>query len=180
MYDRVFDWYKIAESKAQLILTIDGIFATIVFGSLSGRISDLGHAHTVIGPETWSLLAITLTALCGSIACATACLQSRHNYNIHTDFKQLNIDPDDQATYRAEGLWYFGHLASLRWEWVAERLRTADEEFEITTLTYNVHGLAKVVLRKHRLINAGWTLTSIALIALITAGASLIIRSALQ
>ncbi|TMR22645.1 hypothetical protein ETD86_10970 [Nonomuraea turkmeniaca] len=179
MYDRVIDWYKVAESKAQLILTVNGVFATITFGLLFGSISELRKSGIVIGPETWIFLVVALAALCCSIGFATACLQSRHSYNIRTDFAQLGIVPDRQETYRPEGLWYFGHLARLRWEWVFERLRTADEEFEITTLAYNVHGLAKVVLRKHRLINAGWILTSIALIALIAAGATLVIRSQL-
>jgi hypothetical protein len=36
-----------------------------------------------------------------------------------------------------------------------------------------------VVLRKHRLINIGWTLTAVALIAVTAAGASIFIRSQL-
>ncbi|MFI9561628.1 Pycsar system effector family protein [Nonomuraea endophytica] len=180
MYDRVIDWYKVAEAKAQLILTINGVVATIIFGLLSGRLSELRNASPVIGPETWVFLGVSLGALCGSIGFATACLHSRHNYNIRTDFAQLGIVADNQATYRPEGLWYFGHLATLRWQWVAEALRAADDDAEILTLTYNVHGLAKVVLRKHRLINTGWTLTSLGLIALIAAAASLIVRSQLN
>ncbi len=133
MYDRAIDWYKIAESKAQLILTVNGAFVTITFGLVSGSVPEHGRSRS-----------------------------------------------DDEATYRPEGLWYFGHLATLRWQWVVDKLRAADDHFELTTLTYNVHGLAKIVLRKHRLINAGWTLTSTALIALIAAGASVVIRSQLQ
>lgn len=180
MYDRAIDWYKIAESKAQLILTVNGAFVTITFGLVSGSVPEHGRSRSVIGPETWVFLAVAVAAVCGSIAAATACLQSRHDYNIRTDFKQLGIVRDDEATYRPEGLWYFGHLATLRWQWVVDKLRAADDHFELTTLTYNVHGLAKIVLRKHRLINAGWTLTSTALIALIAAGASVVIRSQLQ
>jgi len=55
-------------------------------------------------------------------------------------------------------------------------LRDADEEFEVRVLTYNVHGLARTVLRKHRLINAGWLLTSVSLLALIAAGTSLLLH----
>jgi hypothetical protein len=45
--------------------------------------------------------------------------------------------------------WYFGHLASLRWQGVQSMLTGVDESFEVKVLTYNVHGLAKTVLRKH-------------------------------
>jgi hypothetical protein len=89
----------------------------------------------------------------------------------------LKVVPAEIGTYRPEALWYFGHLAHLDWAAVVERLRDADDKFELVALTYNVHGLAIVVLRKHRLINAGWTLTSSALIALIAAGVSVLVRS---
>jgi hypothetical protein len=31
MYDRVIDWYKVAETKAQFLLTVNGAFVTIAF-----------------------------------------------------------------------------------------------------------------------------------------------------
>jgi hypothetical protein len=40
-----------------------------------------------------------------------------------------------------------------------------------------VVGLSRVVLRKHRLINAGWLLTSIALLSLLAAITSYVIRA---
>jgi hypothetical protein len=36
MYDRVIDWYKVAESKAQLILTVNGVFVSVAFGVSAG------------------------------------------------------------------------------------------------------------------------------------------------
>lgn len=176
MYDRVIDWYKVAESKAQFILTINGAFVAITFGLLSSNISDLGASRVRIGPDTWCFLGVALLALCGSIGSATFCLQSRHEHNIRIDFTQLGVDRNDKNTYRPEALWYFGHVAELHCEWVIERLRAFDEEQEFRTVAYNVHGLARVVLRKHRLINAGWTLTAVALIALMRAAASILIR----
>jgi hypothetical protein len=176
MYDRAIDWYKVVESKAQLILTVNGAFVTITFGLLSTRLGEL--KRTMVGPETWVFMGVALLALCGSIGYATACLQSRHEGNIRTDFAQLEVRPDDKESYRPEAMWYFGHVASLRWEWVTERLLAADESFELAALTYNVHGLAKVVLRKHRLANKGWTLTSVALVALIAMGTSIVLRTA--
>jgi hypothetical protein len=176
MYDRVIDWYKVAESKAQLILTIDGAFVTITFGLLSGSVADLRRSFESAGVLTWLFLTLTLVAVCGSIAAAAASLLSQHDRHIRNDFAQLGVNPDDETTYRPECLWYFGHLASLRWRGVQNLLRDADEDFEVEVLTYNVHGLAKTVLRKHRLINAGWLLTSTALLSLIAAGAALLLH----
>jgi hypothetical protein len=55
-------------------------------------------------------------------------------------------------------------------------LRGVDDDLEVKVLTYNVHGLAKTVLRKHRLINLGWLLTTATLLSLIAAGVSLLVR----
>jgi Pycsar effector protein len=176
MYDRVIDWYKVAESKAQLILTVNGVFVSVAFGVSAGASSADRSANA--GPETWAFLGIGALARCASITCAAICLQSRHQFNRKTDFAQLRVDPDDRSTYRPEALWYFGHIAELPRDEVVARLRTADEDFELAALTYNVHGLAVVVLRKHRFINAGWALTALGLIALATAATSFVVRSA--
>jgi len=176
MYDRVIDWYKVAESKAQLILTVNGVFVSIAFGLASAG-AGTGNRSPRPGAETWTFLTIGALALCASIACAAVCLQSRHQFNARNDFSELGVNPDDPETYRPEALWYFGHIAHLPWRFAVAKLRTADEEFELNALTYNVYGLAKVVLRKHRFINAGWALTALGLIALVAAAASFVIRS---
>lgn len=176
MYDRVIDWYKVAESKAQLILTVNGVFVSIAFG-LSTSV-DAGGRSSKPGPETWVFLGTGALALCASIICAAVCLQSRHRSNLRADFVELGLNPDDPSTYGAEALWYFGHIAQLPQRHVVAKLRAADQHFEVNALTYNVHGLARVVLRKHRFINAGWTLTALGLIALVLAAASFIVRGA--
>jgi hypothetical protein len=44
-------------------------------------------------------------------------------------------------------------------------------------LHHNVIDLSVKVLRKHRLVNAGWALTALALIALVAAGTSFFVRA---
>jgi hypothetical protein len=177
VYDRAIDWYKTAESKAQLMLTVDGVLATISFGLLSGSADKLRGALAIAGPETWALFAIAILGITGSIISAVASLLSRHEHNIRSNFQELGIRVDDPDTYVPEGLWYFGHLASLQSTPVVERLSAADAQFEARALAYNVVGLSRVVLRKHRLINKGWALNSVAFIALIAAATSLLVRS---
>jgi hypothetical protein len=38
-YDRAIDWYKVAENKAQLLLTVNGLLVTVFVGSLTGKTS---------------------------------------------------------------------------------------------------------------------------------------------
>jgi hypothetical protein len=179
MYDRAIDWYKTAETKAQLLLTSNGAFATILFGIVSSHVGELRQFGRVSGVETWCFLAVAVIAFCGAIGLAAASLLSRHQHNIDTDFSRLGLRRDDPTTYKPEATWYFGHLASLRFESAVDLLRTADGELEFEALTYNVVGLSHVVLRKHRLINAGWMLAAGALVAMIAAGLSLFLRSQL-
>jgi hypothetical protein len=175
-YDRVIDWYKVAESKAQLILTVNGVFVTIAFGILSNKSDDAKSLGTTPGPETWLFLAIAIVSLAGAIGSATASLLSRHKQNIASDFERLGVNPRQKLSYKPAALWYFGHLASLEFLDAVQAMREVDEGAEIEILTYNIVGLSKVVYRKHRLINAGWLLTGFALVSLLAAAASYLVR----
>ena len=174
------DWYKVAEAKAQLILTVNGVFITIGFGIVSAKPDDVSVPTRDLSPVTWVFLALSVSALAGAISAAASSLLSRHRHNIKADFKHLDIDIKDEAPrlpYPAESLWYFGHLGSLPFRQAVESFDQIDEEDEFKILTFHVVGLSRVVLRKHRLINIGWLLTSIALLSLLAAITSYAIRA---
>jgi hypothetical protein len=179
VYDRCIDWYKVAETKAQLLLTANGAFAAIYFGLASANTDKVQTFGRNAGPETRCLLAVAVLAFCGAVSLAAGGLLSRHRHNINKDFARLGVRRDDPATYTGEVVWYFGHIASLEFGPAVELLRTADEQLEFETLTYNVVGLSHVVLRKHRLVNAGWLLTAVSILAMTAATLSIFLRSQL-
>jgi hypothetical protein len=176
VYDRVADWYKVAETKAQLLLTANGAFAAIFFGLASANGGKPQTSSRIVGVETWCFLAVAVLAFSGAVGLAAAALLSRHQHNIDTDFARLGVRPDDPTTYKREAVWYFGHIASMEYEPTVNLLRTADQHLEFETLTYNVVGLSHVVLRKHRLVNAGWFLTACSILAMIAASLSIFLR----
>jgi hypothetical protein len=177
VYASTREWYAVAETKAQLLLTVNGIFVSILFGVLFGRLGNVNSSTAArFGPETWVFLGVAVAALVSALACAAGCLWSFHGH-AKEEFARLGVNPDDPTTYRPEVLWYFGHLAHLQWDAIAETLRGADQNFEAETLSYNVFDLSVKVLRKHRLVNAGWALTALALIALVAAGTSFFLRA---
>ena len=151
VYDRVIDWYKVAEAKGQLLLTANGAFAAILIGTVSGNLDGVRYVTRSFGIETWLVATAAFIAYCGATGFAAASLLSRHQHNIDSDFRRLAINPSDPDTYRGEAVWYFGHIASLRFDAAVELLRKAGDRLELETLTYNVVGLSHVVLRKHRL-----------------------------
>lgn len=176
VYASTREWYVTAETKAQLLLTVNGLFITVLSGILLGKIGDVHAGAAHFGPETWASLGTTVAALAGALICAASSLWSFHG-RAKKEFARLGVNPDEPATYRPEVLWYFGHLAHLQPEAAAEMLRKADQNVEARTLSYNVVDLSARVLRKHRLVNMGWVLTALALIALVAAGTSFFIRA---
>jgi hypothetical protein len=171
MYAMTRVWYVAAETKAQLLLAVNGLFVTVLFGILFGNSGDrhLGAGDFRLG--TWVLISVSVVALVIAIICAALCLWSFHG-RAKDEFDSLGVDPENPASYQPESLWYFGHVAHLEPGAVKERLRSVDRRFEIETLSYHVVDLAHKVLRKHRWVNAGWAFTALALIALVAAGAS--------
>jgi Family of unknown function (DUF5706) len=171
MYSMTRAWYTAAETKAQLLLAVNGLFVTVLFGILFGNSGDrrLGGARLASG--TWVLISVSVVALVIAIICAALCLWSLHG-RAKAEFDHLGVNPGEPASYQPEVLWYFGHVAYLKRDAVKERLRSVDRRFEIETLSYHVVDLAHKVLRKHRWVNAGWAFTALALITLVAAGAS--------
>ncbi|REG01309.1 hypothetical protein DFJ67_7390 [Asanoa ferruginea] len=179
VYDMVIDWYKTAEKKAQLLLTANGAFATILFGIVSSNPTGLHQFGVNAGAETWFFVTVAVIAFCGAVGYASAGLLSRHRHNIRLDFARLDVHPQEPKTYKREAVWYFGHIASLQFGPTVDLLRTANPRMEFDSLTYNVVGLSRVVLRKHRLVNVGWMLTAVTVIAMTAAAASVVIRTQL-
>jgi hypothetical protein len=178
MYASTRNWYAAAETKAQLLLAVNGAFVTVLFGALFGQSSDVRTGTGAFGIDTWIFTGVSAMALVSAIVCAALSLWSVHGKS-KRQFARLGIDPSDPTSYRAEALWYFGDVARLRPDAVTESLLKADRPFEVQVLIYHVIDLANKVLRKHRWVNAGWILTALALIALAAAGISFVLHARL-
>src|SRR4051794_21903634 len=76
LYDRVIAWEEAADRKAQLILTLDGVYLSWLVGSILAKPSDLRPITARFGLETWVLAALVALALVASIGCALRCLVS--------------------------------------------------------------------------------------------------------
>ena len=172
MYAMTRAWYTAAETKAQLLLAVNGLFVTVLFGILFGNSGDRHLGTVKFRSGTWVLISVSVVALVIAIICAALCLWSLHG-RAKAEVNKIVVDPEDPNSFPPEVLWYFGHLVHLERDAVKKRLRSVDRRFEIETLSYHVVDLAHKVLRKHRYVNAGWAFTALALIALVAAGASL-------
>jgi hypothetical protein len=179
LYLNILDWYKIADSKGQLLLTLDGAFVTIMTGFVLGKPAEVHDKVQQFNPETWFLLIVAALAIALSIACAAACLWSRSglgNGMIYRIINQLGVDPKRRETYTASVAWWFGMIALLDRRYISETIKRADQEFERDALVSQIIALSINVLRKHRWVNRGWVLTAISLGALVLMSATYILR----
>jgi hypothetical protein len=71
-YGNLLDWYKDVQSRAQLALTLDGAFVTILSGVVFSKSDDLENAIKVFGIDTWVFLVLTGVSFLLSIMFAVA------------------------------------------------------------------------------------------------------------
>jgi hypothetical protein len=172
------EWYKLAETKAQVILAIDTIFVSLLFGVVVSERVDLRTTVSRFGLETWGFLALTVCSLMLSIICVIACLVSRFSpREQRRTFRHFKVQADKLETYGPEVMWFFGLIAALDKELFAARVQTIDTSFQVRALTQQAHLLSRNVARKHRWVNRGFLLVMMALIALLLTGISLIVRA---
>jgi hypothetical protein len=82
LYKLVLDWYGNADTKAQILLTIDGAFLAFFTSSIFAKPEDLGFIIDKFWAGTWIFLGLMCICLVGSIVSALNCLRSR-TYSAH-------------------------------------------------------------------------------------------------
>jgi hypothetical protein len=178
VYADVFEWYKIADTKSQLILTLDGALITVATGLVLASPGKLAAQERRFGWETWIFLTISSLTLTMSVVCAVTCLYSRlDNAGLRT-LRRNNVDPENGATYVPAIAYWFGAIAKLNHQMAVNYLKIAPRtpEFEIEVLANEIVAFSHKVLDKHRWANRAWLLTSVSLIFLFAMGASYLVR----
>jgi hypothetical protein len=179
VYANVFEWYKIADSKSQLILTLDGVLITVATGLVLASPGQLAAQERRFGWETWMFLAVSSFALTMSVACAVRCLYSRLENASLKALREYDVDREDGTTYVPAISHWFGTIAKLNHQKAVNYLKTAPRtsEFEIAALASAIVALSRNVFTKHRWANRAWLLTSVSLIALFAMSASYLVRA---
>jgi hypothetical protein len=175
-YESTREWYSSAETKAQLLLTINGLFITVLFSSVLGKADDARKTIAVFGSETWVFLGLALAAIIAAVCSATLTMWSRHGSSSSDELGLLGVQADDPDSYVPEVLWYFGHIARLDPSHVKDKLLNSDAQFEAIAISNSLIKLSHRVLRKHNCVNAGWISIAFALVMLAFAVSSITIR----
>ena len=175
VYETNREWYRLVETKAQIVIAANGAFLSLFFGGLLGG-SGARAISRDFSLDTWIFLGCAAVSILAAIAAAGVSLWSWHGHGIKKEFERLGVNPESSVTYRPEVLWYFGHIARLNPSAVTEMLRRPCADWEITTLSYDTVDLATKVLRKHRYVNAAWACSALGLASIVLAAGSYLLH----
>ena|ERR1700736_159699 len=71
------DWYRSADAKAQVLLTLDGVFVAFLTATVFKRPQDLKPILDRFGTDTWIFMTLMSLSLAGSMSSALWSLWSR-------------------------------------------------------------------------------------------------------
>jgi hypothetical protein len=179
--DRASDlryWYSSAESKAQLVLTANGVFVTFLTTAVLAGPGQAARAMAVFGPETWAFLGGMSACLALAIFSAVACVASRGlgAAGLRQRFKDLAVQADDATTYPAEIMVFFHYLSAMQPAQYAERILAASPDFLTRALASEIIEFAPNIVAKHRWVNRAFIFTGLTLAFFLCTGVSYLIR----
>jgi hypothetical protein len=180
IYDRVIGWYEDAERKAQLILTLDGVFLSFVSAAAFRRSADLRATTSQFGPDTWVLLGLMAVCLLLSILSSVVALRSQlyGKSELHKELAAGKPNASGESTYGPSVTWFFQDLARLDRKILARTLGGADADFAIQALADQLVPLSKRVVNKHHWVNRGFLFAAGVLAFFLAAAVSYVSRTA--
>ncbi len=174
VFERVIDWYKNADSKAQIIHTVDGVFLTFLTTSIFKNPDELSKITQRLKAYTWIFLMLMCVCLIGSIISALMCLWSRillfskRDRVLMREKKRIG----EAERYSPSVMLFFKTISWLDHDKFQVELAGVNKEFEIKALASQSYLLSKRVYVKHVLINAGFVLSGASLIFFLASGIS--------
>jgi hypothetical protein len=180
IYASIMDWYSVADTKGQLLLTLNGIYITVLSSIVIISPKDLANRKASLTPVTWLFLGGAAAATIVSILSAIACLRSRlSNSKLDKDTRDLLVKTNSTGrdTYRPAVTFWFGTIARMDERIGTKMLQSADEAFELEALIEEIFLLARYVLTKHRWVNRGWIAAGASLLLLLTGAITVIIST---
>jgi len=166
VWDNVYDWYKSADAKAQVVLAIDGAFVAFLADTIFSKpLDQLRPTVAQFSPLTWTLLALMVLSLLLSLGSAIFCLWSRM---YSRKYMRLLLNEAEQRhqypnNYPPEVMWFFQFIEILDQKRFMSTLESVGHEFEVEALGVDIHMLSKSARRKHAAANFGFVFSALTL-----------------
>ena len=150
IYSDALDWYKSAESKAQILLGILGTFIVFLSGIILTKQDDVRTIISRFDTPVWVGLSLFFLFMAIGLFACFKCLWSRF------DRKKLIAGLNEGATYPVSRLYFFGHHAMHEPEKLSRSLELIDEKNELRVYSHQIIVLSQNVVEKHRWVNRGF------------------------
>jgi hypothetical protein len=142
VHENVRSWYVNADTKAQVVLGLNSALLGFLIMGVLRQQDDIAAIVDGFGWETFASLGLMLVSTAASTVCAVVCLWSRGLR------RQTSARPSEQMVF-------FREIAHDE-EGFRNALQRVDEGSELEALRAQIPAIAKNVLRKHKLVNAGF------------------------
>lgn len=164
--EEALSWYRSAETKAQILLSLAGAFVAFLSAMILSKESELRAILKHFGFDTYFYIAIMASLIVASVFSALMCLRSRMPRG------DCRKDPKTSAAY----MWFFGDLRYQKQQEIEGFLCTADEKEQVNAIAAQMAPLSYNVSAKHRWVNRGFTFLIAALLFFVLVGASYFLR----
>ncbi|MCY4725960.1 hypothetical protein NYO98_06695 [Nocardioides sp. STR2] len=174
------NWYQSAEAKAQLILTVNGIFVAFLSSLVLRGVNTLYDSLSEFAFETWLLLGAMAACLASSIICAVLALANR---GLRADrlaglYRMHAVDPDIPETVRPEVVMHFYPISGLSNRAFVDRMVSVDTPFATRAIVNDSHVFACFIRAKYRWINRGYILMGATFVFFLMTSADYAVRVA--
>jgi len=170
LYQNVLDWYKNADSKAQVILAIDGGLVAFISSTAFAKPDEIKLILKEFTPITWMFLTFMFASLVASMGSAIFCLWSRIYSSedltiiIEKAISKAKTSEFSNYPYPPSVACFFQFIERLDKEKFRETLNSVNIDFEIKALSNQIYILSGNVRRKHYYVNLGFMFSLAALI----------------
>lgn len=173
LYEDVKDWYKNADMKAQILLTLMGAFVTFLASSIFVKADDLAAITKCITPLIWSILVAMLVTITLAVISGMACLWSRipwHRY-AWAEPEDSGLDVEEQSPASGRQVGFFATLITLNKRRFKSQLQHISQEDEVEIRLEQTYYFSRNVYLKHLFIDIGFVLAVVSLLLFLLAGA---------
>jgi len=160
-------WFQDVQTRGQILLTIDGIFASFLTATI------LGNATSVVTHfwwDSWAFLLILGVSLGTSLFLTVRSIQPRKKAQMITRLVQ---DAETALSpYPADVMWWFMTVSRLDQARFLEQAGSPSADLLARALAYEGYDLSKHLAFKYQKIRQAFLFTTIALGAFLAVGAS--------
>ena len=173
LYDDVLAWYQNADTKAQVVLGLDGAFLAFIAAAAFQKPEDLGALVATFSPWTWGWLALMVFTLFVSMTSAVYCLWSRI-YVPSSIMSRVRLEENQpgRTTYAPAVMWFFQYIDALDPKVFRTTLAGVTRPFEVDAMASQITALSHNVRTKHVAVNVGFACAVATLLLCAAAAAS--------